>query len=197
MEAIIRNIDNDSHARATALTLALIRCEVGSRAGLTRDKEAANPFYTEDFDNGLLMCEYFRRADLKEKVWHGNVTDLMTDTVFCFEGATLAEVRLQCVRVVRNRFEATPIATEPAATKRRYQSTAGLCRVWNDKWVCHKAKIVTEIQDHAYKYIAADGSMWQQAERITTSHAKLAGIWANEKGKKEAVKWGRPTQWIR
>ena len=103
---MIRNIDKDSHLRATALALALIKCEIGSRAGLTKGKAAANLFYTEDFDNGLIVCEYFRRADLKKKVWHGNIIDLVTNNTFCFDGATLAEVRLSCVRIVRHRFEA-------------------------------------------------------------------------------------------
>jgi len=102
---IIRSIDKESHERAAGLTLSLLRCEISSRTGLNK-RNVANPFYTEDFDNGLIVCEYYQQADMGEKTWHGITTDLETDTVFCFDAATLAAVRLQCVRVVKNRFEA-------------------------------------------------------------------------------------------
>ena len=195
---IIRSINKDSHTRATALTLALIKCEVSSRAGLIRDKEASNPFYNEDFDDGLLFCEYHRRADLKEKVWHGNVTDLKTDTVFCFEGATLAEVRLACVRVVKNRFAAQEEQEKPTPAKALTQPTAGRCLVWNDHFKHCEAKMIVSISPSAYAYVAADGSMHKHAERITTSRAKLACIWSSQRAhRKPVVNWGRHQQWIR
>lgn len=61
------------------------------------------------------------------------------------------------------------------------QPTTGRCLVWNDHFRNCKVKMIVSISPSVYAYVAADTSMWQCAERITTSRARLACIWKNKR----------------
>lgn len=162
---IIRAIDSASHQKADQLAMQLIKGEINSRKGLSRDKEAANPAYTEEYDNGLIICEYYRRADLKETTWHGTVTDLQTDKVFTFSAETLTAVRVSCVRVIRNRYHAKPEATEPEDKKLYlFLNDDNTVSIFRDAAitdlicnVCQKSSI--ELLNHDTNYI------WDDTER--------------------------------
>lgn len=76
--------------------------------------------------------------------------------------------------------------------------TVGRCTVWNDHFKHYKIKMIISISPSAYAFVAADGSMWMKAERVTTDRAKLAGIWSSQRShRKPVAKWGKPQQWIR
>ena len=114
MKKIIRELKQEDHSKACALVaLCSISSDDSGRKGLQREV-TANPVYTESYDNEGVVCTYYKRKDLKESGWHGELVDYVTDTTFEEVGATLKEVRYIVNRVIKNRYapEPTKLITE-------------------------------------------------------------------------------------
>jgi hypothetical protein len=54
----------------------------------------------------------------------------------------------------------------------------GKARVWNEKWVMHKERIVIGyVEDCVYPHICNDGSMWQNMELIQETELDKIEYW--------------------
>jgi hypothetical protein len=72
----------------------------------------------------------------------------------------------------------------------RDSRTKGRCMVWNDIFR-PQTKMIVSISPSAYAYVASDGSMHKNAERIETGKETLAGLWKSKRAhRKPVAKWG-------
>lgn len=70
-----------------------------SRVGLKREA-TANPVYSEEYDNGEVRVEYWKRSDIGEKNWNYSVVDYTADKEWKGSGSTLAETRKIALRKI-------------------------------------------------------------------------------------------------
>jgi hypothetical protein len=115
MKKIIRALKQEDHSRGCAVVASYYSNESG-RKGLQRER-AANPMYTETFDNKRIVCKYYKRNDLKESGWHGELIDYVSDATFEEVGATLKEARYKMNRVIRNSYASEPVKPEVLVDK--------------------------------------------------------------------------------